>query len=112
MNHKTFDVLLAAVIVTLVVVLLVRPRIWLALVEAVLAVCWWPANNGVLEGPTLIPFTHDHGFTVSDLLGAAGLIAAYGAIGGAPRSTGTQRRRAVGALAVIALAGLAGAVAN
>lgn len=33
----------------------------------------WVLFNGPLEGPVLLTFSHDHGLTVSDLLGVVGV---------------------------------------
>ncbi|MHA3702268.1 hypothetical protein ACXR2U_08775 [Jatrophihabitans sp. YIM 134969] len=35
---------------------------------------WLPANNAVLEGPILVTVAADHGLTVSDCFGIAGVI--------------------------------------
>lgn len=69
------SVLLLVMIATGVVCLLASSAAaaWLLLG---LSALWLPANNHRLEGPTLVELASEHGITVSDLAGVAGLLIA------------------------------------
>jgi hypothetical protein len=81
---------------------------WLLLVTSAL---WLPANNRVLEGPTLLSVGQSHGLTASDLIGLGGVCVA--AVVLVRHSSARGRRRttsvtvALCGLAVVVGAGLA-----
>ena len=73
-----------------------------------LAAAWWPLNNRVLEGATLIAVTPRHGLTVNDLLGVLGFACALLGIVRAPSSRRAKQGTLVGVLA-LAIGGMTAA---
>ena len=90
-----------AILLLLSVVLTLRPRLLLAVVVAALAAAWWPLNNRVLEGATLIAVTPRHGLTVNDLLGVLGFVCA---VVGVIRAAGSHVARQACLVGIFALA--------
>jgi hypothetical protein len=62
--------LLLLVLLTVLAVHTGRPVVWLLV--TVLALLWLRVNAPV-EGPTLLPLTHDHGATLADVPSVAAL---------------------------------------
>jgi hypothetical protein len=100
------DVHVAVLILAASVVLVLRPSLGLACLVLLASAAWWPANNHVIEGPTLVVLDHKHGLTLADLVGYVGVVAVLQATVRAPGLSAKVRAIMIVVTFVVVLAGL------